>query len=70
MPSSAAMTGSWDLATMKGARAGKTMAMDDWSEITVTKLDQACAASPMSSAVGNPAFQESGLSGTMPAAKR
>ncbi|WP_293944022.1 hypothetical protein [Sphingomonas sp.] len=36
-------TASWDLATNKGGRVGKTMAMDDWSEVTVTKLDAACS---------------------------
>ena len=34
---------SWDLATNKGGRVAKTMAMDDWSEVTVTKLDAACS---------------------------
>ena len=63
-------TASWDLATNKGGRSNKTMAMDDWSEITVTKLDQVCAAGAMSSLVSNPAFQNSGMSGTMPSAER
>jgi hypothetical protein len=36
-------SGNWDLATGKGGRVAKTMAMDDWSEITVTKLDAACS---------------------------
>lgn len=38
--------GSWDLATSKGARSsGGTTAMDDWTAITVTGLDEVCAAS-------------------------
>lgn len=63
-------TASWDLATNKGGRSNKTMAMDDWSEITVTKLDQVCAAGTMSSLVSNPAYHDSGMSGTMPSAER
>ena len=63
-PASPAVSkGSWDLATGKGARsAGGISAMDDWTAITITGLDQAC-----SSKVGtNPAFQESGNVGQMP----
>ncbi len=57
---------SWDLATNKGGRIAKTMAMDDWSEITVTKLDAACSSSAMTKVGSNPAFQDNGLAGTMP----
>jgi hypothetical protein len=39
----AAGSAGWDLATNKGGRVAKTMAMDDWSEITVTRLDAACS---------------------------
>lgn len=60
----------WDLATNKGGRAAKTMAMDDWSEITVTKLDQACAAGAVSSLTNNPAFQSNDNAGEMPPVKR
>lgn len=41
-PTLAGAKGSWDLATMKG---GKTMAMDDWTAITVAGLDAACSLS-------------------------
>lgn len=35
--------GSWDLATMKGARSsGGVMAMDDWQQVTVSGLSEAC----------------------------
>ena len=56
--------GSWDLATGKGARSagGGMMAMDDWTAITITGLDQACS----SKLNNNPAFQESGNAGQMP----
>ena len=55
--------GSWDLATGKGARsAGGISAMDDWTAITVSGLDQACS----SKLHNNPAFQESGNAGEMP----
>ena len=40
-------TAGWDLATGKGARSsGKTMAMDDWTAISVTGLDAACSPGP------------------------
>ena len=56
--------GSWDLATGKGARSagGGVMAMDDWTAITITGLDQACS----SKLSNNPVFQESGNAGEMP----
>ena len=59
--------GNWDLAKGKGARSadGGVMAMDDWTAITVTGLDAACS----SKTVSNPAFQESGMVGEMPAHK-
>ena len=56
--------GSWDLATGKGARSvGGISAMDDWTAITITGLDQACS----SKVSTNPAFQASGNVGEMPA---
>ena len=59
--------GSWDLATGKGARSagGGMMAMDDWTAITVSGLDAACS----SKLSNNPAFQQSGNVGEMPAHK-
>ena len=66
----AADRATWDLATNKGGRVGKTTAMDDWSEVTVTKLDQACSPSAMSSVGTNPAYQSNDHSGKMPPAKR
>lgn len=64
--SPAVSKGSWDLATGKGARsAGGVSAMDDWTAITVTGLDQACS----SKLNNNPAFQDSGMAGEMPAPK-
>ncbi|MEO5640203.1 MAG: hypothetical protein ABIQ98_00375 [Sphingomicrobium sp.] len=60
----------WDVATNKGGRVGKTMAMDDWSEITVTKLDQACSSGATSSLTNNPAFQSNDHAGEMPPVKR
>ena len=62
--SPAVSKGSWDLATGKGARSvGGVSAMDDWTAITITGLDQACS-SKLSTI---PAFQQSGNVGEMPA---
>lgn len=67
---SSAMKGSWDLATAKGARSvGGVSAMDDWSEITVTRLDAACASSNTSGGGTNPLFEPAGTSGNNPLAK-
>ena len=53
-------------AIAEGARsAGGVSAMDDWTAITVTGLDQACS----SKLNNNPAFQDSGMAGEMPAPK-
>lgn len=62
--------GSWDLATSKGARSsGGISAMDDWTAITVTGLDEACSSGAAASVGANPLYQDAGTSGTNPVAK-